>query len=59
MLARQYKEHEAFFGPWAGKDVRGWTPELRECEVGILNECRRFEREAITEIEKALASLEG
>ncbi len=48
---------------WEGQDCvvwwDGWTAEDRAAEAEILRECLAYEREAVAEIEKALAVLAG
>lgn len=38
---------EAFHGPWSGKSVADWTPEVRQREIDLLNQACEIEAEAI------------
>jgi hypothetical protein len=50
---------DAFLGPWTGKNVAAWSPEVRQREQAVLAEARKVEAAAIAEIEKALAAEGG
>jgi hypothetical protein len=55
-LGRCFCEKSAFFGPWSGKSISDWTPEVQQREQDVLAEARRLEADAIAEIEKALCA---
>ena len=57
LLASCIGRQDAFFGPWTGKKIEDWTPEVRKREREILAEAVRFETAAVAEIQKALQEL--
>lgn len=38
---------EAFHGPWSGKSIADWTPEVRQREIDLLKQACEIETEAI------------
>jgi hypothetical protein len=50
-------EKAVFLGPWSGKTIADWTPQVRQREIQILTEAKRLDAEMIKELEKALALL--
>ncbi|MFO7956157.1 MAG: M56 family metallopeptidase [Candidatus Brocadiia bacterium] len=56
LLQAQLGKAEAFLGPWSGKAVDDWTPQVRKREEDILSETRELEARAIAEIQAALAA---
>ena len=42
--------------PEAGEAIKQWTDEMRHSQASVLTECLALERQAIAEIEKALAA---
>jgi hypothetical protein len=51
-----FTDHNAFFGPWSGKTIREWTPEVRQREQSILRQAAEIETAAIAELEKVVAA---
>ncbi|MCE5323768.1 sigma-70 family RNA polymerase sigma factor [bacterium] len=45
---------EAFLGPWTGKSISDWTPEVRQREIDLLNQVCKIEEEAIGSVVAAL-----
>jgi len=45
-------------GPWALTDAAEWTPDMRQRQAEILTDAFALEREAVAEIERALAVIE-
>lgn len=38
---------EAFHGPWSGKSIEDWTPEVRQREIELLNQACEMETKAM------------
>jgi hypothetical protein len=55
--AAAFRARDAFLGPWTGKAIGDWTPEVRGRERQILGELRRLDAAAVADLEKALAAL--
>jgi len=45
-----FERKEVFFGPWSGKSIADWTPEVRRKEQDLLLQAMEIEERAITEI---------
>jgi len=58
LLAEPFRTKGAFLGPWSGKGIADWTPEVRKREQQVLARASKLEAAAIEEIEKALAAVE-
>lgn len=56
LLNATFINKDVFLGPWTGKSISDWTPEVRKRERTLLGKARRLEIGAIAEIEKALAA---
>ena len=56
LLGSAFGSKDAFLGPWSGKTIADWTPEVRQHEREILMRAAEIETAAIGEMEKALAS---
>lgn len=56
LLRPSFEGGTIFLGPWTGKSVKDWTPEVRAREIEVLRQCRELEQQAVAEIEKALAA---
>jgi len=54
LLSRVKETKDAFLGPWSGKSIADWTPEVRQREQEVLTRARELEAAAIAEFEKAL-----
>jgi hypothetical protein len=54
LLNTTFINKDVFLGPWTGKSITDWTPDVRRKEQTILGKARRLEIGAIAEIEKAL-----
>ncbi|UCD94269.1 MAG: hypothetical protein JSU69_10975 [Candidatus Zixiibacteriota bacterium] len=54
MLAQPFRDRDVFLGPWTGKSINDWTPEVRRREIEILSEVRKHDAAAIFEIDRAL-----
>ncbi len=48
---------EMFLGPWSGKTIEQWTPEVRGKEIEILKKLRLLDEKAIAELKAAVESL--
>jgi hypothetical protein len=46
MLAGAFREKNAFLGPWSGKGIGDWTPEVRQREQEMLAEAQSLEAQA-------------
>ncbi|MBP6965378.1 MAG: sigma-70 family RNA polymerase sigma factor [Armatimonadetes bacterium] len=46
-----YERKEAFFGPWSGKSIADWTPEVRAREQELLLKATAIESDAVKAIE--------
>jgi len=57
LLGSCFGRQDAFLGPWTGKKIDDWTPDVRQREREVLAEAVRHEAAAIAEIEKALRPL--
>lgn len=55
-LSVSYRDRNAFLGPWSGKKLADWTPEVRAREIALLGTAKRLDGEAIAALEKALAA---
>jgi len=56
-LNAKVKEQTVFFGPWTGKAIDQWSPDVLRHEQMVLLELKKLESKAIAEIEIALATL--
>ena len=56
-LGSVFGKKDAFLGPWSGKSIKDWSPDVRAREQEILAEAQKIENQAIAELEKALALL--
>lgn len=56
MLSTVFADHDAFFGPWSGKSIKEWTPEVRKREQTLLRQAADIETAATAEMEKAVAA---
>lgn len=54
MFARAFADKNAFFGPWSGKSITDWTPQVRQREAEILGECCNIEQQAIALLREAV-----
>jgi len=52
-----FRQHEAFLGPWTGKTVDDWTPDVRDRERAILSEVEESDRRATAVLDRAVALL--
>lgn len=50
---------EAFLGPWTGKSIADWTPEVRQQEIDLLNSACEIEKEAIESMTAGLQLLQS
>ncbi|MCP4640433.1 MAG: hypothetical protein GY851_08375 [bacterium] len=50
---------DAFLGPWTGKSLDEWTPEVREREVAVIEDILQREARAIDAVDQAVAALEA
>jgi len=57
LLGSCFGRQDAFLGPWTGKKIGDWTPDVRKRERETLAEAVRHEAAAIAEIENALSGL--
>jgi len=57
LSGQAYQNKDAFLGPWSGKKIEDWTPEVRRREAQMLDEIRDSDNAAIAELEKAIATL--
>ncbi len=56
ILGPVFTDHNVFFGPWSGKSIKDWTPEVRQRERALLQQADAIETAAIAELEKAVAA---
>lgn len=49
-----FDRKEVFFGPWSGKSIADWTPEVRQQEQALLLKAMEIEERAITEIRSVI-----
>jgi hypothetical protein len=49
-----FERKEAFLGPWSGKSIADWTPEMRTREQALLMRAMEIEGMAIKEIERVI-----
>jgi hypothetical protein len=56
LIAPSFTDHSIFLGPWTGKGIADWTPEVRAREIEVLKQCRDLEQQVVAEIGKALAA---
>lgn len=54
-LRQVVAEKQAFFGPWTGRTIERWTPEVRERERATLGRILELETEAFGELENLLS----
>ena len=47
-----FERKEVFFGPWSGKSITDWTPEVRKQEQELLLKAMEIETRAIEEIKE-------
>lgn len=47
-----FKDKDAFFGPWSGKQIDAWTADVRKREAELLEKVRQTDNAAIAELEK-------
>ena len=59
LLDDVFTSKEAFLGPWSGKGISEWTPELRAREQETLNRIREKDAAALLELDKALALIKS
>ena len=45
-----FERKEVFFGPWSGKSIADWTPEVRRQEQELLLKAMEIETRAIEAI---------
>lgn len=57
LLGSIFGKQDAFLGPWSGKKIANWTPDVRKREQEILAEAAKLEATAVVEMEKAAALL--
>jgi hypothetical protein len=57
-LSATFMEKNVFLGPWTGKTLSDWTPEVRERERKLLAQARGLDGAATEALETALAALE-
>ena len=50
-----FERKDAFLGPWSGKDIKAWTPEVRKREQDLLRRIATASDPVFTEMGKALA----
>jgi len=58
MFGGAFGDQDAFLGPWTGKQLADWTDEVRQREIEIITKAHELDRQAIAEIEAALAAME-
>jgi hypothetical protein len=56
ITGRPIKQKDLFLGPWTGKTVKDWTADVYGREIGVLEELRKLDGEAVKALEAALAS---
>ncbi len=45
-----FERKEVFFGPWSGKSIADWTPEVRKNEQDLLREAMKIEEAAVASL---------
>ncbi|KKO11392.1 hypothetical protein LCGC14_0018730 [marine sediment metagenome] len=58
LLGAFYGTKDAFIGPWSGKSAEDWTDEVRQREFAAIAQAHSLDRQAIAELEAALAAME-
>ncbi len=54
LIKKSLQKGEAILGPWTGKSIAMWTPEVRRTEVNILRKVREDDAAAVRELDTAL-----
>jgi hypothetical protein len=54
MLTRAFARRDVFLGPWSGKTIDDWTPDVRERERDMLLEAISIEERAIALLDQAV-----
>lgn len=49
-----FNKSGCFFGSWAGKSLKDWTPEVRRREVELLTKAEQFDTAAMAALQKAV-----
>ena len=45
-----FERKEVFFGPWSGKSIADWTPEVRKNEQDLLRKAMKIEEAAVASL---------
>jgi len=59
LLDDVFTSKEAFLGPWSGKGISEWTPEVRAREQETLARIRQKDAAALLELDKAIALIKS
>ena len=57
LLGAFYGTKDAFMAPWSGKGLKDWTDEVRQRELAAIAQAHDLDRQAIAELEAALAAM--
>jgi len=57
LLGAFYGTKDGFIGPWSGKGLGDWSDEMRQRELKAIAAAHELDRQAIAEIEAALAAM--
>jgi hypothetical protein len=59
VLMRPFGSRDLFLGPWTGKSIADWTPDVRHAEKDLIEAALAIERRAVEALEKALKTAEN
>jgi hypothetical protein len=57
VLDRSFMSRDVFLGPWTGKSIADWTPDMRRAERDVLDAAAQVDRKAVAAIATALDRL--
>jgi hypothetical protein len=56
ILLQAFHGKETFLGPWSGKTIDQWTPEVRKNEISVLESVRQQETRALSLLDEAASA---
>lgn len=56
ILLMAFQRKDVFLGPWSGKTIDQWTPEIREHEISLLESVRQLESRALSLLDEAVSA---
>lgn len=57
LLIATFSNKDAFLGPWSGKGIADWTPDVRKREHALLTDACAIETDAVSALDDALRAI--